>query len=308
MMDEHHAPAAQATSPTGASSQHVTLVMPTYNRAAYLRYALDACLAQTYPQWELIVVDDASTDETPTVLAEYAARDARIRVVRHAQNRRLPAALNTGMRASSGEWVTWISDDDRMRPHALERLITYLAAHPETDFIYSDYDLIDASGQMLRTKTVTEPLQLIVLDDPVTMHLYRRSIFDALGGYADDLFLAEDYDFLLRVLAARYRMVPLHENLFEYRRHEGSLSDTYRGKTFRAAESALLRALPQLQWTGRGTLGVCYLHLASLATWQHAYARAARYTVLGVAYTPGQACAKIGQYLGKRLAKVQVST
>ena len=82
----------------------VSIVLPTYNGSTYLGEAIESCLAQTYPAWELIIVDDCSTDATPALLAQYAARDQRIRVIRHEENRKVPGALNTGHAAARGSY------------------------------------------------------------------------------------------------------------------------------------------------------------------------------------------------------------
>ncbi|HEY7975548.1 MAG TPA: glycosyltransferase family 2 protein, partial [Ktedonobacterales bacterium] len=102
-----------------AQAPLISITLPVYNGARFLPESLASIVAQTYTNWELICVDDTSTDATPTVLAEWAARDARIHVIRHEVNKRLPGALNTGFAAARGELLTWTSDDNRYRPDAL---------------------------------------------------------------------------------------------------------------------------------------------------------------------------------------------
>ena len=99
----------------------VSIVLPVYNGARFLAEAIQSCLAQTYPHWELIVVDDCSTDDSPQIVAGFAADDARIRVIRHAHNRKLPGALNTGFDAARGEYLTWTSDDNLLPPRGAGR-------------------------------------------------------------------------------------------------------------------------------------------------------------------------------------------
>src|SRR5215468_4846876 len=100
----------------------VSVVLPTYNGSRYLRGAVESVLAQTLADFELIVVDDCSTDATPALVAELAARDPRIIAVRHEANRKLPGALNTGFARARGRYFTWTSDDNLYAPAALARL------------------------------------------------------------------------------------------------------------------------------------------------------------------------------------------
>jgi len=106
-----------------AASPTVSIVTPTYNREATLGRAVDSVLRQTYPDWELIIVDDGSTDGTDAVLAGYP--DERIRVVRHARNSGATAAKNTGLDQVRGEWFTILDSDDEMVPDALEVMLDY---------------------------------------------------------------------------------------------------------------------------------------------------------------------------------------
>lgn len=88
----------------------VSIVLPVYNGEKYLRESLDSILAQTMEDWELIAVDDCSKDATPQILADYAASDSRIRVMRNAENQRLPRSLNIGFAEARGEFLTWTDE------------------------------------------------------------------------------------------------------------------------------------------------------------------------------------------------------
>ena len=110
--------------------------------------AIQSCLDQTYPNWELIIVDDASTDDTPVRIAQYVAGDSHLRSVRHETNRRLPAALNTGFSQAKGDYLTWTSDDNCYRPNALTEMVAFLESEPEVDIVYTDYTEIDEKEWM----------------------------------------------------------------------------------------------------------------------------------------------------------------
>ena len=253
----------------------VSIVLPVHNGEHYLAEAIQSCLDQTYPRWELVVVDDASTDGTAQIVATFASRDGRIRPLRHEKNRRLPGALNTGFSATRGQLLTWTSDDNRYHRDALAEMVNVFAVRPDVDYVYSDYTIIDGEGERVRTVAVALPQQLAQLYDGVSCFLYRRQVYERVGAYADDLFLAEDYDFFLRVLADGSVMYPLHKNLYDYRIHARSLSDEQRGSTFAAAERALLKHLSDFGGASAEFRGGLLLYLASLSAWRKDYARAA---------------------------------
>ena len=279
----------------------ISIVLPVYNGARYLQEALASVTAQTWPHWELICVDDASTDATPALLAAWAARDSRIRVLRHERNERLPAALNTGFAAARGELLTWSSDDNRYRPEALATLARRLRDEPALAFVYSDYALLDETGRIAGVKVAPPPLDLVTSADGLPSFLYRRSVYERVGAYATDLFLAEDYDYWLRVIAAGFVLAPLHETLYEYRRHARSLTDAHRGDTFAAAERALLRNRAELTRRYPELRGAICLHLASLASWRGQRLRAARYAAQGMRHSPRAMARQAQAYVARRL-------
>lgn len=288
---------------TSHQSQNVliSVVLPTFNGSRYLAESLDSILAQTYPHWELIVVDDASTDETSDIIARYSGCDGRIRYVRHEQNRRLPAALNTGFAVSRGAYLSWTSDDNRYHPQALATMAGVLDARPEVDFVYAGFDIMDDSGQIISHHRAQPPDAFLRGETSNACFLYRRDVYERLGGYAEDVFLAEDYDYWLRVLLSGYQMLALAETLYEYRRHERSLTDAYRGQTFAAAEKALLRNMPAISAAGAKVRGHVYLFLASLASWRGNRRRALLYALHALRYTPGQLGYQAATFLLRRM-------
>ena len=104
----------------------VSIVLPVYNGEKYLRESLDSILTQTFSDWELIIVNDCSTDGTQNIIEEYVSKDSRIRTIKNSINQKLPESLNIGFRISTGEYLTWTSDDNMYRPEALEVMTNYL--------------------------------------------------------------------------------------------------------------------------------------------------------------------------------------
>lgn len=211
---------------TGSRTPTISVVLPVYNGERYLREAIESILAQTFTNFELIAVDDRSTDSSPAILAEYAARDSRMRVVTQPENAKLPAALNAGFREARGDWLTWTSDDNRLMPDTLAELLAATEANPQVDIVYADFHLIrggdDEAGGEVR---VGEPEDLIFSNTIGCCFLYARKVDETVGGYDEALFGIEDYDFWLRVEAAGFTFHHIRKPLYIYRRHDESLTD-----------------------------------------------------------------------------------
>lgn len=203
----------------------VSIVLPTYSRADLLPGAIDSVLAQTFTDWELIIVDDCSSDETPEVIARYESLDPRIRSIRNDPNKKLPASLNVGMDAAAGSYLTWTSDDNFYRPHALQRMVEELDADPELGVVYADCMLIDDELHELGIAEVAEPEVLLLWNCVRGCFMYRREVHEALSGYDVNRFLVEDWDFWLRA-SIQFKLKPIREDLYLYRMHDRSLTAT----------------------------------------------------------------------------------
>ena len=241
-------------------SPRVSIVLPTHNGGHYLDQAVESCLDQTWDRWELIIVDDASTDDTPERIARWAAVDPRIRAARHFRHRRLPAALNTGFARAAGGLFTWTSDGSLYRAGALAEMVAFLQAHPDVDVVYADYSEIDSAGQALRLCRVSPVEDLAVRNCVGPCFLYRRLVHQRLGGYTEDLVLAEDYDFWLRA-SEYFRLERLSVDCYLYRIHAES-STAQRAREVEAARAhAQFRNLSRLHWMGTATKAHALLSL-----------------------------------------------
>ncbi len=228
------------------STPRVSIVLPVHNGSRYLSEAIESIRAQTDRAWELIIVDDASTDNTSAIAAAACQADERIGALRHDRNRRLPGALNTGLRAARGEYLTWTSDDNLYEPNAVKTLVRVLDERADADIVYSDYTVINAEGGEVTRQAVGAVEDLADRNCIGACFLFRRSVYKALGGYDESLFLVEDYDFWLRA-ARRFRFVPLHEDLYRYRRHAASLTDQRRDEIARDTDRLLERRIAGLR-------------------------------------------------------------
>lgn len=220
----------------------VSIVLPVYNGEEYLAEAVESVLSQTYPSFELIIVDDGSTDNTPRILDGFAARDGRIRVISQ-ENQRLPQALSNGFRTAQGEFLNWTSADNRLKPDFLDKMVACLRRHPDWDFIYANQDIIDDGGDPLRASEwflhyqqppgsehvmlPADPLELNVYPNNYIggAFMYRDRVQALIDGYSERRFGIEDYDYWMRVNALlTLRHADFDDPVYEYRFHASSLT------------------------------------------------------------------------------------
>ncbi len=221
----------------------ISIVLPTHNGARYLAESIQSCLDQTQGDFELVVVDDASSDSTPEVVRSFAG-DPRIRYVRSEQNLKLPGALNRGFEEARADFLTWTSDDNLYEPQALEVMLAAFQAQPRLDLVYADFRIIDTEGAVCRDHRCPDPDYMVEHNCVGACFLYRRSVMERVGPYETQTFLAEDYDFFLRVFLSGCRMHHLPELLYRYRIHDASLGSTFgAGQVDQVAEAVRRRHL-----------------------------------------------------------------
>ncbi len=224
----------------------VSIVLPVFNGVRYLREAIESCLQQSYPHWELIAIDDASTDATPAILAEHAAADPRIRVIHNSSNLGLPRSLNVGFEAARGAIFTWTSDDNRYLPSALEQMIRTLREHPEAALVYASQEFVDEAGASLGIHESNVPETLCCFNTVNACFAYRREIRDELGGYDEGYRLVEDWEYWLRI-ALRHKLQPIKACLYQYRQHPTTLTSQHGETRWLLIERLLTHYLPLLR-------------------------------------------------------------
>jgi hypothetical protein len=205
----------------------VSVVTATFNMAHYLREAVDSVLAQDWPEIEMIVVDDGSTDDTPEVLTVYAD-DPRVTVIRQA-NAGQTKAKNAGLRAVRGEYVGFCDADNAWVPGKLCRQLPLLRANPGAGVVYGDVTLIGATGEPLGTPRVKRwngrITGRLLADNFVTFNtvLVRRAVLEEFRGFDESLSMAIDYDLWLRI-STKYAFLYVSEVLAQYRIWPGQMS------------------------------------------------------------------------------------
>ena len=221
----------------------VSVILPVYNHADMLEMAAKGVLSSTYPNLELIILDDGSTEEIEPVL-ERLVHNPRVHVYRQ-PNQKLPRALTHAYKFCQGEFISWTSADNLIMPNAIEALVDALRNHPEAVLAYADVGLIDDQGNILTDEEAYRPqnidptqkgiLRLYRDARPLgyeadnyinACFLYRREAATALEGhYSDDLRGLEDYDFWLRLQkAGEFYHLRNQQPLYYYRVHSRTMS------------------------------------------------------------------------------------
>ncbi len=219
--------AAPATSPP-----LVSVIVPAYNYGEFIGQTLASVQAQTYDNWECLVIDDDSTDSTPQVVARYAQEDSRI-IYLHQKNQRQAAARNKGLRNAKGKYVQFLDADDLIEAYKFERQVGYLEQHPEVDIVYSSVRYFNSENVHERLFSMVEDnapwmpevsgpgqdiLPLLVRANIMAVNspLIRRGTVADVGPFDQDLPPLEDWDFWMRCAVTG--------KFFQYNQTSGTLA------------------------------------------------------------------------------------
>jgi glycosyltransferase involved in cell wall biosynthesis len=169
----------------------VSILLCTYNRAKYLPRCIESVLNQTSTDWELLIVDDGSSDNSYSIIDNYLSANPNIRYLRH-QNKKLPLSRNVGIMASFGAYITFIDSDDRFAPDHIESRIRYMTEHPEVDMIQGGIQI----QEEILVADYFNPGQLVNLRDCVAGSTFfgKRAVYFKMGGFSN-LPYAEDAEF-----------------------------------------------------------------------------------------------------------------
>jgi len=215
------------------SKPNVSIILPTYNGAKYLALSVESVLLQTYQDFELIIVDDGSTDATWDIVSMYVKKDARVKAIKHETNSNLPTALNTGFAAASGQFFTWTSDDNLYKPNAIEIMVNHIMQFDNVDIVFADYAVIDEYGMYMKTRIVGPWDILPIMDLIGACFLYRREVDRVVGGYDSNWFCVEDYAFWLKAYNAGFKFSRIGQILYFYREHKASITGSQLTRVWR---------------------------------------------------------------------------
>ncbi len=234
--------AARRRAGTGAAGPLISVLMPVYETPeAWLRRSIDSVLAQTYPNWELCIADDHSTQpNVRRILETYARKDPRVRVVYRGVNGHIAAATNSCLELAKGEFVALLDHDDELAPQALSEVAAALARHPDADLLYTDEDKTDEDQHRFDTFYKPDWSPEYLLGCMYTGHLsvYRTTLVRELGGFRSEVNGAQDYDLALRAASRTDRIVHVPKVLYHWRVTEGSMSSGVGAKDYAYASAA----------------------------------------------------------------------
>jgi glycosyltransferase involved in cell wall biosynthesis len=247
----------------------VSVIIPTYNRAGYLREALESVFKQSSAPWEVIVVDDGSTDETRQVV-ENAPGTVRYLEQEH---RGVAAARNLGLDSATGDVIAWLDSDDIWDPDFLATVVPLLVQNDGLDGVYSGITMIDANGKALRTVVRVEPPEQLhkalshsnFLATPSVV--VRKRCYDCVGSFDEELRIAEDADMWLR-LSRQFRLEGLAQSLVRIRVHDSNLmsdAEAFREAQLRYAQKRIVELegdRSELSDSARAIRGLAYRTIA----------------------------------------------
>jgi glycosyltransferase involved in cell wall biosynthesis len=239
---------------TPNASPKVSVLLPVYNAESYLRRAIESVLVQTFTDFELLALDDGSTDKSLSILREFAGKDSRVRVISR-ENRGLVVTLNELIAKSESQYLARMDADDICRPQRFERQVSYFDAHPDCVAVGTRSLIIDSDGM-----PITETTNELAHDEIELAHLsgagesrmchpsvmIRRDAIMQVGQYRREYQFAEDLDLFLR-LGEIGKLANLPDVLLEYRQHMESIGYTHGDLQRNAARQALREA-----WLRRG--------------------------------------------------------
>jgi glycosyltransferase involved in cell wall biosynthesis len=205
----------------------VSVVIPSYNAARFVGDAVRSVLAQNYPNFEVLVIDDGSTDDTRQVMEQFAG-DARVRYY-YQTNRGESGARNTGIQIARGDFIAYCDADDLWEPRKLEQQMPCFNGRPELGVVYTNTVHVDVNNQPVETYQTTryngKIADKLLLQNFVTgaTSIIRKKYFDVVGGYDESLRTCQDYDMWLR-LSAVCEFFYLDVVTYRYRQWPGQVS------------------------------------------------------------------------------------
>src|SRR3989344_133922 len=209
----------------------VSVIITAHNYGRFLDKCLDSLTKQTYKDFEIVLVDDGSTDNTQDVIQSYKSKFPNNLKVIRVDNVGLSAACNKGISMSQGDFIIRLDADDYFDDNLLLVEERFLYENKDVDLVYSDYYTIDEDGKILehnRLMKVNEEVDLLQRSPLAAGAMYKRICYDEIGGYNDNLKIGEDYDFWMKFIT-KFKVRNINLPLFYYRRHGANMTKNMKG-------------------------------------------------------------------------------
>lgn len=184
----------------------ISVIMPVFNHGEYLDESIESIIFQTYKNFEFIIVDDASTDQSSQILKEWMDKDSRIKVITNKENMGLTKSLNRALQIAEGEYIARQDGDDVSLPERFEKQIEFFQAHPEIKILGTFGYIIDKQGNILGKEILATSFQTIkkefIKRNPLmhTSVMIKKEIIDKMGGYDETFKTSQDYELWARIL------------------------------------------------------------------------------------------------------------
>jgi len=198
----------------------VSIIIPCYNDAHYIYLPIESILNQPYENFEIIIVDDGSTD-TKTLQILKQISHPKISII-HQENKGLPIARNTGIRAARGEYILPIDADDKITPICLTRSVEILNSKPDVVMVYGNYRTFGDEERFITTGKFNT-YRILFLNYFVVCSMYRRSAWEDVGGYTEGMEGFADWEFWIKFVEKGWRLEKVKEVLFMYHKHGKSM-------------------------------------------------------------------------------------
>lgn len=201
----------------------ISIIIPTYNCGSYLAEAIDSVIAQTLHDWECIIVDDGSTDNTKELVQSYIQRNQQIKYI-YQENQGVSSARNTGIHHSSGKYILPLDGDDYIDPIYAEKAVNYLESHPDTKLVYSYTHTFGVEDDIIEFPDFN--YDTFLWDNHIFCYaVYRREDYDKTPGYNPNMTNGlEDWDFYLSLLEPNDNVHCIKDALYHYRKSEDTRS------------------------------------------------------------------------------------
>ena len=207
------------------SAPLVSIIMPVYNRASFLEVAIKSIINQSYQNWELIIIDDASTDSSQNIIKNFIRQEPRIKLLKNSTNQHIVYSRNKGLKKAQGKYIAFLDSDDRALPERLERQVNFMENNPKVGVCGSAVELINTTGKILKVRSYPEKDAEIRVAffffNPILQStaIVRKECFDKLGFFDDQFRNAEDLNIWFR-FGNQYLLHNLPEVLGQYRLHD----------------------------------------------------------------------------------------
>lgn len=221
----------------------ISILLPVYNGADFLQIAVESILKQTYNHWELIIIDDGSTDSTFEILSQF--RDPRIHVYQNQSNIGITKTLNRALKLAKGDFIARLDADDIAHPNRLSEQLSYLAGHPQVALVGSWADVLP-SKEVWQTPTSPKQVEVELLFRNCLFHstlMWRR---DLELKYDESFRYAQDYELTSRLVAENNQIAVIPQPLISYLTHDASISSKFNLEQYRLANQVRKRMLQRI--------------------------------------------------------------